>query len=78
MEENKKEIRIKLIKNTIWWSYYYGWDLAEWLERLANNPGLDPGILRHSGIWGAADKAEFNNVQKKKKSKTIPLYMKDM
>jgi hypothetical protein len=27
-----------------------------------NSPGFDPGILGHSGIWGAADKAVLNNV----------------
>jgi hypothetical protein len=39
-------------------------DLAEWLERLTANAvvatlGL---ILRHSGIWGAADEAMLNIV----------------
>ncbi len=34
-----------------------------------NSPGVDPSILRHSRIWGAADKAMLNNVHKKKKSK---------
>jgi hypothetical protein len=29
--------------------------------------GFDPSILRHSGIWGAADKAVLNNVLKKRK-----------
>ncbi len=46
-----------------------GWDLAEWLERLrANAVGFDPSILRHSGIWGAADDAVLNIVDKKKKN----------
>ncbi len=31
-----------------------------------NSPGFDPSILRHSGIWGAADDAVLNNVHKKK------------
>ncbi len=44
-----------------------GWDLAEWLERLSqcwsrNCPGFDPSILRHSGIWGAADETVLNTV----------------
>ncbi len=41
---------------------YSGRDLAEWLEerlhcqcQSRNSPGFDPSILRHSGIWGAAD-----------------------
>ncbi len=38
-----------------------------------NCPGSDPSILRHRGIWGAADEAVLNNVHKKKKSKQIPL-----
>jgi hypothetical protein len=39
------------------------------LERLTANAkvaGFDPGILRHSGIWGAADEAVSNKVQYKK------------
>ncbi len=41
-------------------------DLAQWLERLTDNaevyncPGFDSSILRHSGIWGAADEATSN------------------
>ncbi len=46
----------------------YFWDLAEWLERLKcrsrNYPGFDPSIHRQSGIWGAADVAVLNKVQK--------------
>ncbi len=38
-----------------------------------NSPGFDPSILRHSGIWGAADEAVLNNVHKKKKVKKSPL-----
>ncbi len=40
----------------------------EWLEHLTANaevatrPGFDPSILRHSGIWGAADEALSNKV----------------
>ncbi len=52
-----------------------GWDLAKWLERLTDNAivatrnslGFDPSILRHSGIWGAADEAVFNKVKVHKK-----------
>ncbi len=29
-----------------------------------NGPGFDPSIRRHSGIWGAADEAVLNTVQK--------------
>ncbi len=53
---------------------YSGWDLAEWIERLAvndksrNSPGFDLSILRHSGIWGPTDEAVLNNVQKKLKN----------
>ncbi len=36
-------------------------------------PGFDPSILRHSGIWGAADEAVMNSVHKKKISKKSPL-----
>ncbi len=28
-------------------------------------PGLDPSILRHSGIWGAADETVLNKVLKR-------------
>ncbi len=31
-----------------------------------NGPGFDPSIRRHSGIWGAADEAVLNIVQRKK------------
>ncbi len=34
-----------------------------------NSPGFVPSIIRHSGIWGAADEAVLSNVHKKKKSK---------
>ncbi len=30
-----------------------------------NSPGFDASILRHSGIWGAADEAVLKNVHKK-------------
>jgi hypothetical protein len=33
-----------------------------------NCPGLDPSILRHSGIWGAADEAVLNIEHKKRKN----------
>jgi hypothetical protein len=36
------------------------------------NTGFDPSILRHSGIWGAADEAVLNKVHKKPKK--IPLF----
>jgi hypothetical protein len=38
----------------------------------SNSPGCDPSILRHSGIWGAADEAVLNTVQKMKNKKTPP------
>ncbi len=43
--------------------------------RSRNCPGFDPSILRHSGIWGAANEAELNIVYKKKKKspKNSPL-----
>ncbi len=37
------------------------------------SPGFDPSILRHSGIWGAADEAVLNKVHRKK-IKKIPLF----
>ncbi len=46
-----------------------GWDLAEWSERLTTNT-VDSSILRHSGIWGAADEAVFNYVLKNKSKKS--------
>jgi len=36
--------------------------------RSRNCPGSDPSILRHSGIWGAADEAVLNIVHEKKKN----------
>jgi hypothetical protein len=48
-----------LEKKTLFALIVRGWDLAEWLERLAvkakvghNNPGFDPSILRHSVTEG--------------------------
>ncbi len=41
-----------------------GWDLAEW---------FDHTILRHSGIWGAADEAVLNNEHKKINPKNLHL-----
>ncbi len=47
-----------------------GWDLAEWFGAFScqfqscNSSGFDPSILRHSGIWGAADEAVLNNDHK--------------
>ncbi len=61
-----------------------GWDLALWTRsslvvrasncqwRSRKSPRFDPGILRHSGIWGAADEAVLNTVRREKKSKKIP------
>jgi len=39
--------------------------------RSHNSPGFNPSILRHSGIWGAADKAALNKVLFKKVFKCI-------
>ncbi len=57
----------------------FGWALAQWLEWLTansttihNRSGLDPSIIRHRGIWGAADKSVFNKVHEKKIQK-LPL-----
>ncbi len=41
-------------------------------SRTRNCPWFDPSILRHSGIWGAADDAVLNIVHKKEKSKKSP------
>ncbi len=48
------------------------WMRSSWLVRVPgyhcqsrNSPGFNPSILRHSGIWGAADEAVLNNVHKK-------------
>jgi hypothetical protein len=38
-----------------------------------SSPGFDPSILRHSGIWGAADAAVLNNVHLKNKPIQSPL-----
>jgi hypothetical protein len=40
--------------------------------RSRNSPGFDPGILRHSGIWGAADEAVLNTVHRSKKNAKNP------
>ncbi len=38
----------------------------------SNSPGLDPSILRHSGILGTADEAVLSNVHWKKNQKKPP------
>ncbi len=35
------------------------------------SPGFDPSILRHSGIWGAADEAVLNTVYREKIKKNL-------
>jgi hypothetical protein len=63
-----------------------GWDTVElWMRnsrvvrtfgcqcQIGNSPGFNPSILRHSGIWWAADEAVLNNVPKKQKTKKSPL-----
>jgi hypothetical protein len=42
--------------------------------RSRNSPAFDLSLLRHSGIWGAADEAVLNTVHRKKKIKKIPLF----
>ncbi len=62
------------------WLLLMGWDIVKnkWknfkMVRAAdcqcqsrNSHGFDPCILRHSGIWGAADEAVLNKVHKKEK-----------
>ncbi len=85
MEFSKKEAYVSIQENKTYLSrkdVYYtsverGWDLAEWLERLAVNAevatvlGFDPSILWHSGIWGAADEAVLNNVHKNNKNPPV-------
>ncbi len=41
-----------------------------------NVPGFDPSIRRHSGIWGAADEAVLNTVQKKIKISPKKIFKK--
>jgi hypothetical protein len=40
--------------------------------RSRNSPGFDPSILRHSGIWGAADETVLNTVHRRKKNPKNP------
>jgi hypothetical protein len=35
--------------------------------RSRNSPGFNPSILRHRGIWGAADEAVLNTVHRRRK-----------
>jgi hypothetical protein len=41
--------------------------------RSRNSPGFYPSILRHRGIWGAADEAVLKTVHRKKSLKKSPL-----
>jgi hypothetical protein len=52
-----------------------GCDLIEWLYwqcQRRKSSGFDPSILRHSGIWRAADEAVWITYIKRKKSKNPP------
>ncbi len=56
--------------------FKFMWMRSSWVVRASdsqcrsrNCPRYDPSILRHSGIWGAADKAVLNILHEKKKSK---------
>ncbi len=42
-----------------------------------NGPGFDPSIRWHSGIWGAADEAVLNIVQKNKKIPAKKIFKKN-
>ncbi len=57
------------------------WMRSSWVIRasgnqspIRNSPGFYPSILRHSGIWGAADESVLNNVSKKKE-KNVTKYL---
>ncbi len=57
------------------------WMRSSWLSwvirasgPIRNSPGFYPSILRHSGIWGAADEAVLNSVSKNKKMYRKYLY----
>jgi hypothetical protein len=41
-------------------------------------PGFDPSILRHSGIWGVADKAVLINVHIFKNEKIQKIFFKGL
>ncbi len=43
--------------------------------RRRNSPGFDSSILRHSGIWGAADEAVLNTVHRKNPKNFLCLTM---
>jgi hypothetical protein len=58
----------------------YKWMRSSWVVRASdcrcrswNSPGIDPSILRHSGIWGAAVEAVLNKVHKKSNCKKVIL-----
>ncbi len=64
-----KNYKVSGVKGSI--EIVSGWVLAEWFgasscqSQSCNSSGFDPSILRHSGIWGAADEAVLNNVHNK-------------
>jgi hypothetical protein len=45
--------------------------VSDYQCRSLNSPGFDPSILRHSGIWGAADEAVLNTVHREKNKKNL-------
>ncbi len=70
--ESAKNVRTKCILRANMCIVVRGWDLAELFRvsdcqcRSRNSPGFDPSILRHIGIWRAADEAVLNKVHFKK------------
>ncbi len=71
--------RVFMRSGRVWMRSGRGWMRSGRLVRASdsqcrshNCPWFDPSILRHSGIWGSADKAVLNNVHKKIKYKKYP------
>ncbi len=58
-------LQFRTAENVLHYSDWMILDLSEWFERLtsiANGPGFNLSIFRHSGIGGAAYKAVLNKV----------------
>ncbi len=78
-----KELEEARYDNTFYFFWGWGWrrrTVYIWMRscrvvrasdsqcRSRNCPGFDPSILRHSGIWGAADEAVWNIVHKQERN----------
>jgi hypothetical protein len=60
-----RSIRLWMRSSRVWMRPSRGVRASDCRCRSCKSPGFDPNILRHSGIWGAAEEAVLNKVHTK-------------